>query len=1045
MGTNINIASLDIDVEKLIKNTAKTAMAIKDLKEQQDVLDLSNKEALKQFVANAAALKNLEATYKNQQAALSAQIAEEEKLINVKKNVSQAVKQQNDSENAYIQNNKQLIELKKQLSISDDDYEKRLAKINGKIAENNNWLSQNGSAHIKNMTAMEAAKNQMAAGFEQLNIFNGGLKGLKERAEESGGWGKLFSSSLGGITSGLKGMGQAILSNPLGLLLQLVAPIVEQLKNFAPLTNAVEQAMAALSPVIDLATAPIKLLAEGITWVVSGFANLVGSMGQASGEALKLKQAEQELTTAMTLQEAANEKAGQQIDALIKKSKDQSLSEKERATAINDATAIQKQNYAERKALTDAAFNNELQKLVQSKELNAEDISILEEGDAAKVKSLMNSKNISDEELKTLENARVEKLRISGEEITLKEEEAAAIKGLTDEIIDKLKDRNLSEQERLRLIGEASGIETAYYSKRKQELNDQYNAFATTLALTKGISFEEMSMLAKQGDAYKGKAELIKKMSAEELNTLQNLFNEKKRLDSAEATRINEINSAGEETADEIEARRKQRVEKANQIAIAKEKKAEEAARKAIEMQQLELQNFIDTEGEKTKTLEQQLQFIKDVDEKKRKIAQTTFDASKKTHADDLKLLHEKKIIADETLRAQTDATINYTNSQLQLYAAEQDAVKQGQKEMTRATVDAENGRLAIVKKFKEDELSLETNLNIEQVKAKRARNETLTTEESNYLAKITALNTEYNTAVKTNNENFDDQERNRKATEAIADYEIKRANATDDFEQQRLDEEERHRLELEDLDKRLEAKSITEAQYNEFLSIENEKNAKAEEDLEKAKAQHKMDLNMQAFATVGKLLGQNTAAGKAAAIAQTTIDTYLAAQKAYTSQIIVGEPTSIVRGVIAAASAVASGLANVKKIAGTKTPKAEKGALFSIGGQRHSAGGTLFTGADGTQFEAEKGELIGVMNRNAARHFMAFNNAFPAGGGSAPNYFAGGGIVSREVAQQGLNIDELAARIAQANAAIPPPVVAVQDIITQGNSYVRVRDGANF
>ena len=113
------------------------------------------------------------------------------------------------------------------------------------------------------------------------------------------------------------------------------------------------------------------------------------------------------------------------------------------------------------------------------------------------------------------------------------------------------------------------------------------------------------------------------------------------------------------------------------------------------------------------------------------------------------------------------------------------------------------------------------------------------------------------------------------------------------------------------------------------------------------------------------------------------------------------------------------------------------------IGGNRHSAGGTLFTGADGTRFEAEQGELIGVMNRNAAAHFMAFNNAFPAGGGNAPNYFAGGGIVSREIASPGLNTDELAAKIAQANRSIPAPVVAVQDIITQGNSYVQVRDAA--
>jgi len=75
----------------------------------------------------------------------------------------------------------------------------------------------------------------------------------------------------------------------------------------------------------------------------------------------------------------------------------------------------------------------------------------------------------------------------------------------------------------------------------------------------------------------------------------------------------------------------------------------------------------------------------------------------------------------------------------------------------------------------------------------------------------------------------------------------------------------------------------------------------------------------------------------------------------------------------------------------------------------------------------------------------MAFNNAFPAGGSSAPNYFASGGIVSREMAQPGLNVDELVAKISLANAVMPAPVVAVQDIINQDNSYVRVRNAANF
>jgi len=57
----------------------------------------------------------------------------------------------------------------------------------------------------------------------------------------------------------------------------------------------------------------------------------------------------------------------------------------------------------------------------------------------------------------------------------------------------------------------------------------------------------------------------------------------------------------------------------------------------------------------------------------------------------------------------------------------------------------------------------------------------------------------------------------------------------------------------------------------------------------------------------------------KAAQIAEATISTILAAQKAFTSQVVAGDPTSPIRGAIAAALAVAAGVARVKKIASTQ------------------------------------------------------------------------------------------------------------------------------
>ena len=80
-------------------------------------------------------------------------------------------------------------------------------------------------------------------------------------------------------------------------------------------------------------------------------------------------------------------------------------------------------------------------------------------------------------------------------------------------------------------------------------------------------------------------------------------------------------------------------------------------------------------------------------------------------------------------------------------------------------------------------------------------------------------------------------------------------------------------------------------------------------------------------LAQIGNLLGESTDAGKAAAIASTTISTYLAAQQAYTSQLVPGDPTSPFRAALAAGVAVASGLMNVQKILDVQTPGGGGGA----------------------------------------------------------------------------------------------------------------------
>ena len=129
-----------------------------------------------------------------------------------------------------------------------------------------------------------------------------------------------------------------------------------------------------------------------------------------------------------------------------------------------------------------------------------------------------------------------------------------------------------------------------------------------------------------------------------------------------------------------------------------------------------------------------------------------------------------------------------------------------------------------------------------------------------------------------------------------------------------------------------------------------------------------------------------------------------------------------------------------VKQIAGIAGAKFEKGGIQEIGGKRHSAGGTKFYGEDGTTFEAEAGEGIGILNRSAFSTFMDFNNRF-GNGSSASGFFQGGGIITQGVRTESANLDA----VVEAIANIPPPVVAVEEIQSVGNRFVQVQQNANL
>ena len=151
----------------------------------------------------------------------------------------------------------------------------------------------------------------------------------------------------------------------------------------------------------------------------------------------------------------------------------------------------------------------------------------------------------------------------------------------------------------------------------------------------------------------------------------------------------------------------------------------------------------------------------------------------------------------------------------------------------------------------------------------------------------------------------------------------------------------------------------------------QDEADKKRQEDLDKERAfrQQLTDLavdsalgTLSALSDLNQLFDQSSEEAqkkafrreKALGISETLVSTYAAAQKAYASQLIPGDPTSVIRAQIAAGVAIAGGLARVAVISQQKfdSPSTAGGGGNpggSIPGSQFGAGTTTIAGATGT------------------------------------------------------------------------------------------------
>lgn len=398
--------------------------------------------------------------------------------------------------------------------------------------------------------------------------------------------------------------------------------------------------------------------------------------------------------------------------------------------------------------------------------------------------------------------------------------------------------------------------------------------------------------------------------------------------------------------------------------------------------------------------------------------AKAAADAKKKAEEDRIKAIADAEKKAADERKAQQDLILKQYGeavTALQLDIAEKE-VAGGQ-----ATLEEQ-------KRVIDERLAME----------KYRRDQNLIGEQE-YNNNVRAINLEFAQMVADDNAARAEKEKNRKALDLENQRMLNDALATNDLESQlaRLDAQKAAEI------------ANAEAIGADTAAIEQRYDILKEE---RKKEYYNAQLNM-ASQTAGQLvnlLGQESAAGKAFAVAQATINTYLGASKAIADGGF--------WGIAQAAIVIAAGLKQVMSIVKTKEPDTKISTntrKFAKGGQiygaSHSQGGVTFTGDNGQRFEAEGGENVYILNRKASRAINALSALNMEYGGrsfgsSGVYRYANGGKIQvtgsgsvsfpTDVTLSDTSLMKLASIMYDSVAAIPKPQVAVTDINAENEQY---------
>ncbi len=563
------------------------------------------------------------------------------------------------------------------------------------------------------------------------------------------------------------------------------------------------------------------------------------------------------------------------------------------------------------------------------------------------------------------------------------------------------------------------------YQKQAEKLRQQRDDESNSIAKRMQINEQLGAVLKKQSSAEMQIANQQLKVAnlrivaegktTEALNAKAeaetNISDIQERITGQESEQLANLNSLRKEASD--------KAKELNDKRVADHQKAVDAV---IQKNKEELDLYVAQEGKLKRTMSEQLAFEESLKDKKLANLEAEFKAGKVSKT---KYETDKLNITNEFAQKQIDIAVTNADKELEIFLSTNQTKLDNSKFLSDAMYQQELDRL---NRISEAEASAQTT---------RLANGVISAEE--YARAIKAIDDKYYADKKSIDLQREEEAKQKKELDLqnkiVADGEAFAVDLALQTEQ----ENQRYLAELASAEK-------TGAD----IDLIKQKHATIQKGIERSVQENKVQLASDTLGNLATILGKESKAGKAMAVAQATMDTYKAATSAYSAMSgipIVGP----VLGAIAAGAAVAAGIANVKKITSTKEAsvptRAEGGAIPTLRSGTISNGANLsvpLSNGDDTLAYVRQGEVILNEEQQARAGGSRFFQSIGVPG------FANGGYVgspsfSQANASYSIDYEKLANSIAKANSTLPAPVVNVTDITSQQNRVQVIESYANL